>query len=100
MRRMMRVAIADPLLHVLVDRVIDQRRRQKMERGLGLRLIDMLAFSSAPPIIERGEHRKRAETRRDVVGISAERSRRWPIRPSAQIVKARYCRGHIAETDK
>src|SRR5262249_62263251 len=54
MRGQMRISIPDALLTPPVHRVIQQRRGKKVQRRLGLRLIDILPLAGAAPIVERG----------------------------------------------
>ena len=75
MRSEATVGVPGSYLHAAVHRVIENGRAKEVKRALRLRLIDKLTFSGATAVVERGENRHRAEPGRDVVGISAERSR-------------------------
>jgi hypothetical protein len=56
MRRIIGVVVSEALLHPPVGGVIEQRRSQEMQRGLRLRLIDILTFTGTPTIVERRQH--------------------------------------------
>src|SRR5579863_3847134 len=83
-----RVGIPNPAVDTAVHGVVENRGGEKVNRALGLRLIDILALAGAPPIIERRKNRHRGETRRNVIGVRAEGSGGRAVGPSGEIVKA------------
>src|SRR5208282_1478187 len=91
------VGISDPSVDAAVRRVVENRRREKMNRAFSLRLIDILTLAGAPPMVERRKNRNRRVTWRHVVRVRAEDPGGSAVRPSGEIVKSRNRGRHIAE---
>src|SRR5262249_54768731 len=96
--RVLAIRVTDPPLDASVRRVIENRRGKEMQRGLRLRLVDVLTLSGAPMVIECGKNRHCGETWRYIIRIRAEWTGRRPIGPSGEVVKSGYRGGHVTET--
>src|ERR1700687_4186727 len=74
------IGISDSFADSAVDRVVENRGTEKMNRAFSLRLIDVLADAGAAPIIERRKKRHRSKPRRHVIRQRAEDYGRSAVR--------------------
>ncbi len=95
-RRVIGIAIPRATHDAAVDRVVEERRRQEVERRFGLREIDVLPLARATAMVERRQDGDGDETRGDVVGVGAERAGGRAIGPPPQVREARDRGGQIA----
>src|SRR5215203_4647779 len=100
MRSQVRIAISGRTLHSTIDRVIKQSRGKKMERGFGLRLINILSLTSATAMIERSQYRQCRKPRSHIICIRAEGTGGRAIRPAGQVEESRNRGGEIAKAGK
>src|SRR6202167_3738629 len=96
-RREGSIGISDASLDAAVHGVVENRRAKKMDRAFSLRLIDILPFTRASPMVERRENCHRREPRRDVVRVRAEDAGRSAVGPSGESVTSRNRGRHVAE---
>ena len=81
MRCQMRIHIPYPLLTMPAHRKVQQCRGEKVQGGLGLRLVDILPLAGAASVFERCQEPDRRETRRHIVCISAKGAGGRAVRP-------------------
>src|SRR5438034_3965297 len=72
-----------------VDLVVEECRREEMERGFVLRQVDVLPNPSATAVVERGHQHRGGKARGDEIGVGTVRRGRVTIRPAGDMIIAR-----------
>ena len=67
-----------------------------MHGGFSLGQINVLTFSGATTMIQRGKHGGRVKPRRNIVGVCTKRACRFAIFPTCDGVEPRHCCGEVA----
>src|SRR5260370_9765139 len=78
--------------HTAGGEIVDERRREIVQRGLVLRHVDILALAGAALVIERGHQRARGEARSDEIRIRAVRRHQFRPVLAGTMVEAHYLR--------
>src|SRR5258707_6978237 len=83
--------------HTAGGEIVDERRREIVQRSLVLRHVDILALAGTAFVIERSHQRARGEARSDEIRIRAVGRAQLRLGVTRDVVEARKRRHQVAE---